>query len=59
MSDLSHLLTVDGIDAALAAANKKALFQQIAVTASRQTGIPARDIVAAISAVSPGCLTGC
>jgi nitrogen PTS system EIIA component len=49
MSDLSHMLTVDGIDAALSVANKKALFQQIAATASRQAGVPARDIVAAIT----------
>jgi nitrogen PTS system EIIA component len=49
MSDLSHMLTVDGIDAALTAANKKALFQQIAATAARQTGIAAREIVSAIS----------
>jgi len=43
------MLTVDGIDAALTAANKKALFQQIAATAARQTGIAAREIVSAIS----------
>jgi PTS system nitrogen regulatory IIA component len=49
MTDLSHMLTVDGIDAALTAANKKALFQQLGAAASRLTGIPARDIVTAVS----------
>lgn len=49
MSDLSHMLTVDGIDAALTAANKKALFQQLGSAASRLTGIAARDIVTAVS----------
>ena len=49
MSDLSHMLTVDGIDAALTVANKKALFQQMGASAARMTGIPARDIVTALS----------
>ena len=49
MSDLGHMLTVDGIDAALTVSNKKALFQQIGASAARMTGIPARDIVSALS----------
>ena len=49
MSDLGHMLTVDAIDAALTVANKKALFQQIGASAARMTGIPARDIVTALS----------
>ncbi|PSJ41581.1 PTS sugar transporter subunit IIA [Allosphingosinicella deserti] len=49
MSDLSHMLTVDGIDAGLTASNKKALFQQLGTAASRLTGISARDIVSALS----------
>jgi nitrogen PTS system EIIA component len=49
MSDLGHMLTVDGIDAALTVSNKKALFQQIGASASRLTGIPARDIVTSVS----------
>ena len=43
------MLTVDGIDAGLTAANKKALFQQLGTAASRLTGISARDIVSALS----------
>ena len=49
MSDLGHMLTVDGIDAALTVSNKKALFQQIGASAARMTGISARDIVTALS----------
>jgi nitrogen PTS system EIIA component len=49
MSDLGHMLTVDGIDAALTVSNKKALFQQIGASAARIVGIPARDIVSALS----------
>ena len=48
MSDLSHMLTVDGIDAALNVANKKALFQQLGAAASRMTGISAREIAGAL-----------
>jgi PTS system nitrogen regulatory IIA component len=49
MNDLSALLTVEAIDDALPAANKKALFQLLAAAASRQTGIPAKTIAAALS----------
>jgi PTS system nitrogen regulatory IIA component len=49
MNDLSALLTVDAIDAALPATNKKGLFQLLAAAASRQTGIPAKTIAAALT----------
>jgi PTS system nitrogen regulatory IIA component len=49
MIDLSELLTVDCIDEDLAAANKKGLFQQLAVVSSRRLGIPAKKIAAALS----------
>ena len=49
MSDLSYMLTVNGIDADLTAANKKALFQQLGAAASRTTGISARAIVSALT----------
>jgi PTS system nitrogen regulatory IIA component len=49
MNDLSALLTVDAIDAGLTASNKKGLFQLLAAAASRQTGIPAKSIVASLS----------
>ncbi len=45
MTDLSDLITADRIDAALSVANKKALFQQLGLAASRRTGLAARDIV--------------
>jgi PTS system nitrogen regulatory IIA component len=48
MNDLSALLTVDAIDAALAASNKKGLLQLLAAAASRQTGIAAKTIAAAL-----------
>jgi PTS system nitrogen regulatory IIA component len=48
MNDLSALLTIDGIDAGLAAPNKKGLLQLLGTAASRQTGIPAKVAVAAL-----------
>ena len=44
MTDLSDILTVDRIDATMNAANKKALFQQLAAAAARRTGLESRDI---------------
>jgi hypothetical protein len=41
MSDLSDLIDARAIDAGLTVANKKALFQQLAAAAARQTAIPA------------------
>ena len=40
MSDLSDILPIDAVDAELAAANKKALFQQLGAAAARLTGVP-------------------
>jgi PTS system nitrogen regulatory IIA component len=49
MNDLSDILTGACVDAGLTVANKKALFQQLGMAAARQTGLPAKDIVAALS----------
>ncbi len=49
MNDLSDILTVDAIDEHLAAANKKGLFQQLALAVSRRTGLPAKAIVAGLT----------
>lgn len=49
MNGLSDILTVDAIDEHLAAANKKGLFQQLALAASRRTGLAAKAIVAALA----------
>src|SRR5687768_7851133 len=49
MTDLSDLIAVDRIDAAMNAANKKALFQQLGSAAARRTGLAAKEIVAALS----------
>jgi PTS system nitrogen regulatory IIA component len=46
--DLSDILAVDRIDAALNVANKKALFQQLGAVAARKTGLATKDIVAAL-----------
>jgi PTS system nitrogen regulatory IIA component len=50
MNDLSDLLSIDRIDAATTASNKKGLIQQLAAAAGRKTGIPAKTIAAALSA---------
>ena len=50
MSDLSGILTSKAVDASLSATSKKALFQQLAAAASRQTGLAAKDIAAALNA---------
>jgi PTS system nitrogen regulatory IIA component len=49
MNELSDILANDCVDARLAAANKKSLFQQLAAATARKTDIPAKDIVAALS----------
>jgi len=49
MSDLAQLLSVDRIEAALSATNKKMLFQQLAAAAARRTGLTAKAIVTALS----------
>jgi PTS system nitrogen regulatory IIA component len=49
MNDLSDILTGPCVDAGVTVANKKALFQQLATAAARQTGLATRDIVGALS----------
>lgn len=49
MNDVSDFLGAESINAGLAAANKKALLQQLAISAARQTGIDAKIIVAALN----------
>ena len=50
MSDLSDILTSKAVDGALVAANKKALFQQLAAAAAKLTSIPAKTIAASLNA---------
>jgi len=50
MSDLSDILSPQAVDANLAAANKKALFQQLAAAAAKLSGVPAKAIVAGLNA---------
>jgi len=50
MSDLSDILPIQAIDANLVAANKKALFQQLAAAAAKTSGVPAREILACLNA---------
>lgn len=50
MSDLSDILSDRAIDADMVAANKKALFQQLASAAGKLTGLPAKTIAASLSA---------
>jgi PTS system nitrogen regulatory IIA component len=49
MSDLSDLISVEAIDAGLAVANKKALFQQLANAASRLIDSPSKQILASLN----------
>ncbi|MDB5723043.1 MAG: lactose transporter subunit [Alphaproteobacteria bacterium] len=49
MNDLSDILTDACVDAGLNAGNKKALFQQLGTAAARQTGLPAKAIISALS----------
>ncbi len=49
MNDLSEIVAADAVEARLAAANKKGLFQQVAALAARRTGIPAKTIAAALT----------
>lgn len=49
MTDLSDILSADGVEAALNVTSKKGLFQQLGTAAARATGLDARHIVAAIS----------
>ena len=58
MNELSDLLTVDRIDAAMTASNKKGLFQQLAIAAARKTGLPAKGIAAVLNAREKASSTG-
>ena len=49
MNALSDILTIDAIDAAVAAANKKAVFQQHAAAAAKLTDLPAKQIAASLN----------
>jgi PTS system nitrogen regulatory IIA component len=48
MNDLSDLISPEAIDAALSVTNKKTLFQQLASAGGRLTGLPAKEILAAL-----------
>lgn len=48
-SDLSNILAPESIDAGLSAGNKKALFQQLGMAASRRTSLSAKEIVASLN----------
>ena len=50
MTDLSPFLAIGSVDANLAVANKKALFQQLGAAAGRRTALEAKDIVASLNA---------
>ena len=49
MTDLSEILSINDVSAALAVANKKGLFQQMAAAASNRTGLSAKAIVGALN----------
>ena len=49
MNDLSEIIAADAVDAAMQAANKKALFQQLAAAAAKRTGLSAKAIAAVLS----------
>lgn len=49
MNDLSNILPDNAVDAAMNAANKKALLHQLSTAAARLTGIEARRILTAVS----------
>ncbi len=50
MSDLSEILSAEAIDAGMAAANKKAVIQQLGAAAARLSGLPAKQVVACLNA---------
>ena len=50
MSDLSDILPIAAVDAHMTAANKKGLFQQLGAAAARMSGLPAKEIVACLTA---------
>jgi PTS system nitrogen regulatory IIA component len=48
MNQISHILTADLVDADLVAANKKALFQQLATAMARRAGLDGKVVLAAL-----------
>ncbi len=50
MSDLSDILPIAAVDAHMVAANKKGVFQQLGAAAARLSGLPAKEIVACLTA---------
>lgn len=48
MNEASQILSIDRVDAGMVAANKKALFQQLAAAMSRRTGLGAKEIATAL-----------
>lgn len=49
MNALTDILSIESVEGHLSAANKKAVFQQLATAMSRRTGIEAKAICAALS----------
>lgn len=49
MNEASQILSADRVDAGMAAANKKALFQQLAAAMARKTGLDAKEIATALA----------
>lgn len=49
MINVYDFLSIDAVEADLFAANKKALFQQLAASAARLTGLPAKQIVSSVN----------
>ena len=49
MNEISAILTIDRIDAAMTASNKKALFQQLAIAAGRRLGVDAKLIAGSLN----------
>lgn len=49
MNDFSQILSSQSVDASVAAANKKALFQQLATAMGRRTGLDSKLILASLN----------
>ncbi|MGZ8281466.1 MAG: PTS sugar transporter subunit IIA [Allosphingosinicella sp.] len=50
MNQLSDIVTIDAVEANVPTANKKALFQHLAASAARLTGLAPKTILAALNA---------
>ena len=48
MTDLSHFLAPEAVEASFVASSKKGLFQQLATIAARHTGLPAKQIATSL-----------